>query len=110
MSLTSVFEMGTGVASPLKAPGSPNAKRLTVSGKPEMNADRSDLESPKLLKKSFGCNFTKGTMTYFVSHKPLVKLHKKVNGPISTPRLNVLPRLHLVPINQIVFLGSHGET
>ena len=49
-------------------------------------------------------------MTYFVSHKPLVKLHKKVDGPISTPQLNVLPRLHLVPINQIVFLGSHGET
>src|SRR3954467_1738741 len=35
---------------------------------------------------------------------------KKVNRPISTPRLNVLLRVHLVPINQIVFLGSQGKS
>ena len=43
----------------------------------------------------------------FVSHKSLVKHHKKVNRPISTPRLNVLLRLHLVPINLVVFQGPN---
>src|ERR1035437_6872719 len=52
-----------------------------------------------------------------VKHSPygsqlleLSKECKKVNRPISTPRLNTLLRLHLVPINQIVFLGSHGKS
>jgi len=40
----------------------------------------------------------------------LVKHCKKVNRPISTPRLNTLLCVHLVPINQIVFLGSHGKS
>ncbi|OGL35682.1 hypothetical protein A3F65_02035 [Candidatus Saccharibacteria bacterium RIFCSPHIGHO2_12_FULL_47_16b] len=31
---------------------------------------------------------------------------QKVDGPISTLRLNALPHLHLAPINQIVFLGA----
>lgn len=30
-------------------------------------------------------------------------------GPISTPRLNVLPRLHLAPINLIISQGSRNE-
>ena len=52
-----------------------------------------------------------GTMACSYSHKPLVKQnHKKVDRPISIPRLNALLRLHLVPINQIVFLGSQGKS
>ena len=39
----------------------------------------------------------------------LLKDCKKVDRPISTPRLNILLCLHLVPINQVVFLGSNGE-
>ena len=34
---------------------------------------------------------------------------KKVYRPISTPRLNVLLRVHLVPINHVVYMGSNGE-
>ena len=41
-----------------------------------------------------------------LARKPLVadEGSQKVNGPISTLRLNVLLHLHLAPIKQIVFL------
>src|SRR5579872_4389427 len=34
---------------------------------------------------------------------------QKVNGPISTLRLNTLLYLHLAPINLLVYQGSHRE-
>ena len=43
------------------------------------------------------------------NHKLLVKPCKKVNRPISTPRLNTLLCVHLVPINLVVFQGSDWE-
>jgi len=33
----------------------------------------------------------------------------KINRPISTDRLKLLLALHLLPINQVVFLGPNGE-
>ncbi len=33
----------------------------------------------------------------------------KINGPISTDRLKPLLALHLLPINQVVFLWPHRE-
>jgi hypothetical protein len=33
----------------------------------------------------------------------------QVDGPISIAQLNALPRLHMRPINVVVYNGSHGE-
>ena len=37
-----------------------------------------------------------------------VEIEVKPHGPISTGQLNALLRLHLPPINQVVFLGPLG--
>jgi hypothetical protein len=34
-------------------------------------------------------------------------LFRKSPRPISTPQLHMLPRFHLVPINQVIFLGTY---
>ena len=39
---------------------------------------------------------------------PIVKLHGQASRPISTTRLNVLPRLHLWPINLVISEGPSG--
>lgn len=48
------------------------------------------------------------TFPHRPSQEPMRK-SQKVNASISTPRLNTLPCLHLVPINLIVFQGGHRE-
>ena len=36
-------------------------------------------------------------------------MKSQVDGPISIAKLNALLRLHMRPINVVVYHGSHGE-
>ena len=85
--LTSVFGMGTGVAPPAMPPGIARPRRL----------------APRRIRR-------------FSSAARLCSLHsfnnQKYRGqaarPISTGQLNALPRLHLRPINLVIFQGPSG--
>ena len=78
--LTSVFGMGTGVAPPLWPPGNTCA----ITQFPHIYAGR---------QKSIGFH---------------TDLSEEASRPISTARLNTLPRLHLQPIKLVVSEWPYG--
>ena len=81
--LTSVFGMGTGVTPPTESPE--NLNKLNRQSRVSLVSY--DLPAKLALSKSYG----------------------QASGLISTGQLNVLLRLHIQPINVVVFHESHRE-
>ncbi len=97
-SLTAVFGMGTGVTSSLKAPSKPVVR----------------INSPPAKLDVFVIGFCLICITKVVGFastncQPLFCKVIKSQSSISTPRLNTLLCVHLVPINHIVYMETNGE-
>ena len=84
--LTAVFGMGTGVSPPLQSPEKANLERTNCC--PLSN--RIGLEA----------------MGFAVEESGIIG---QAGRPISTGKLNALQRLHLLPINLVIFQGSSGR-
>ena len=88
--LTAVFGMGTGVSPPLQSPENSNLKRTKLL--PSCNAimQPNRVGSDGIRRRESG-------------------IIGQAGRPISTGQLNALQRLHLLPINLVIFQGSSGR-
>jgi hypothetical protein len=85
--LTAVFGMGTGVSPPLQSPENSNLEKNKLWAQ---ESNRIGLEA----------------MGFAVEESGIIG---QAERPISTGKLNALQRLHLLPINLVIFQGSSGR-
>jgi hypothetical protein len=118
-SLTAEFGMGSGTGSPLEPPG----RRKTDDGgwmtdvRQRMSDDRcrrteSDSGSSRTSAKQADLfhSFQSSDIRRLTSEWVLRNENDQANRAISTGKLNALLRLHLRPINVVVYHGSQGRT
>jgi hypothetical protein len=103
-SLTSVFGMGTGVASPLLSPGFLRSDDV-ISSDP---ARRFASWAPSNFDRRAASNGRDGVTDPRSAQLPMGQLLKKVKpSTISTAQLHRLPDFHMPPIKQVVSLRSY---
>ena len=102
-SLTSVFGMGTGVASPLESPGSSTSGSVSAGVLPR---------SVRLARRTwadtiFDSSRRQGSITRSTATDPWSVAEEVKPSTVSTAQLHPSPDFHMRPIKQVVSLRSY---